>query len=105
MAQIFISYRRAESSSTTGRIHDRLAQAFGKDNVFKDVDDIPIGRDFRGILRQASANCKVMLVIIGPTWLNVQKNGIRRLDDPNDFVRLEVETGLQSDDILVVPIL
>jgi len=55
---------------TTGRIHDKLVQTFGKENVFKDVDDIRIGQGFRGVLRQEASNCKVMLVIIGPNWLN-----------------------------------
>ena len=105
MARIFISYRRADSRVITGRIHDRLAQAFDKNSIFKDVDNIPIGRDFRVILHQESSNCQVMLVIIGPNWLNAEQQGKRRLDDPDDFVRLEVETGLQSENVLVVPIL
>lgn len=71
-----------------------------------DVDDIPAGVDFRGVLREATAKCDVMLVIIGKSWLNISdKAGKRRLDDPNDFVRLEVETGLQRDRIPVIPVL
>lgn len=52
MAQIFISYRRFDSTAITGRIYDRLRQEFGKDAIFKDVDNIPAGRDFRGVLRE-----------------------------------------------------
>jgi formylglycine-generating enzyme required for sulfatase activity len=106
MARIFISYRRADSRLVTNRIYDRLVQALGKKNVFKDVDNIPPGRDFRGVLREATANCEIMLVVIGPQWLDIRDSaGNRRLDDPNDFVRLEVETGLQRDGILVIPLL
>ncbi|MEP7292640.1 MAG: toll/interleukin-1 receptor domain-containing protein, partial [Chloroflexota bacterium] len=106
MPRIFLSYRRADSRLVSNRIYDRLVAAFGKQNVFKDVDNIPPGRDFRGVLREATAECQVMLVVIGPNWVNVtDANGNRRLDDPNDFVRIEVETGLQRDGILVIPVL
>ena len=106
MMNIFISYRRADSSAHAGRIYDRLVDAFGRDNVFKDVDDIPLGKDFRGILREAVAKCDVALVIIGPRWVSIQdEDGKRRLDNPGDFVRIEVESALQRDSCLVVPIL
>lgn len=106
MTNIFISYRRADSEWITSRIYDRLVTAFGKKNVFKDVDSLKLGGDFRGKLKEATARCDVMLVIIGPVWLTVMdKNGGRRLDNPDDFVRLEVETGLQRDGILVIPVL
>ncbi|MEM9953556.1 MAG: SUMF1/EgtB/PvdO family nonheme iron enzyme [Chloroflexota bacterium] len=106
MSKIFISYRRKDSRLVTNRIYDRFRDAFGKDYVFKDVDTIPAGRDFRGVLREATAQCEVMLVIIGPDWLTItDKAGNRRLDKLNDFVRLEVETGLQRDDKLVIPVL
>lgn len=106
MARIFISYRRADSRLVTNRIYDRLKAAFGKKNIFKDVDNIPMGYDFRGVLREATSDCDVMLVIIGPNWLTVTDDeGNRRLDDPEDFVRLEIETGLQRDGTLVVPLL
>lgn len=106
MARIFISYRRADSRLVANRIYDRLVQAFGEKSVFKDVDNIPPGRDFRGVLREATANCEVMLVIIGPQWVDIRDSaGNRRLDSLNDFVRLEVESGLQRDGTLVIPIL
>lgn len=69
MARIFVSYRRADSRLVTNRIYDRLRGAFGKHDVFKDVDNIPPGKDFRGVLREATANCQIMLVIIGPKWV------------------------------------
>ena len=106
MAQIFISYRRVDSNAITSRIYDRFVAAFGKNNVFKDVDNIPLGRDFRGVLRVATAQCQVMIVVIGPDWVNAKDaSGNRRLENPDDFVRIEVEAGLQRDEILVIPLL
>jgi hypothetical protein len=106
MPSIFISYRRSDSNVISGRIYDRLKAAFGAKNIFKDIDNIPLGKDFRGVLREATANCSVMLVIIGPNWITATDNqGYRRLHNPNDFVRLEVETGLQRDSALVIPVL
>ncbi len=105
MPSIFISYRRADSISITGRIYDRLVAAFGEKRVFKDVDDIPIGADFRRVLQNEVGACDVLLVIIGQRWLNVTDDeGDRRLDDPDDFVRIEVEYGLQRDDLIVIPV-
>jgi CheY-like chemotaxis protein len=107
MSKIFISYRRADSRKDAGRIYDRLVEAFGKENVFKDVDNIPMGTDFRGVLREAVAQCKVQLVIIGKSWLTITDENInQRLHNPSDFVRIEVETALQrSDSCIVIPVL
>lgn len=104
MAKIFISYRRADSRTISGRIYDRLTAAFGKDEIFKDIDKIPPGKDFRGVLKEAVSDCKVMLVIIDKQWVDITNDtGNRRRDDPGDFVRIEVETGLQRDSALVIP--
>jgi len=110
MPRIFISYRRADSQDYTERIHDRLVQAFGKENVFLDVDDgyIPSGSDFATVLREAVRKCDVLLVIMGPDWLDIRESAnhdLRRLDNPEDFVRIEVETGLQNASTLVIPVL
>jgi ABC-type branched-subunit amino acid transport system substrate-binding protein len=106
MSRIFISYRRSDSITITGRIHDRLVIEFSDDAVFKDVDDIPLGADFRTVLDHEVGRCAVQLVIIGPEWLNaVDPSGQRRLDDPDDFVRIEVEAGLRRDEVLVIPVL
>jgi hypothetical protein len=101
---IFISYRRFDSQDVTGRIYDSLTTRFPKESVFKDVHSIPLGvpfpEYFQGRLRRARA----VLVVIGPTWLTVvDANGRRRLDDPNDFVRVEVETALRSG-VLTIPV-
>ncbi|MBN2304323.1 MAG: SUMF1/EgtB/PvdO family nonheme iron enzyme [Anaerolineae bacterium] len=107
MPHIFISYRRTDSEVIAGRIYDRLSHraAFGAEQVFKDVDDIPFGVDFRDHIDRAVATNDAILVIIGPQWLAVtDKQGHRRLDDPKDFVRIEVETALKRGN-LVVPVL
>jgi len=106
MPKIFISYRRADSTTISGRIYDRLIAAFGKENVFKDVDNIPFGSDFRGVLAEAVSDCDVLLAVIGQKWLTVtDEGGNRRLDNPADFVRIEIETGLSRDRCLVIPVL
>ena len=106
MPKIFISYRRADSRKDAGRIYDRLIEAFGKENVFKDVDSIPLGKDFQGILREAVAQCDVQLAIIGKQWLTIKDtHGDRRLDNPSDFVRIEIESALQRDSCRVIPII
>jgi hypothetical protein len=102
---VFICYRREDAPATTGRIYDHLVQSFGAGSVFKDVDSIPIGTDFpshiQHILRQATAQ----VVIIGPHWLDIRDEaGRSRLQNPGDFVRQEIETGLASG-IPVIPVL
>ena len=102
---IFISYRRSDSITEAGRIYDRLVSAFGSEYIFKDVDNIPYGADFVDYLDQAVGQCDVFLPLIGPTWLGTtDANGNRRLDDPHDFVRIEIASALRRD-ILVVPLL
>ncbi len=105
MSGIFISYRRSDSPDATGRIYDRLVGAFGKPQVFKDVDSIPLGRDFRGHLNDIVGDCGVMLAVMGPHWTQARNPaGQRRLEDADDFVRIELETALARD-IPVVPVL
>jgi eukaryotic-like serine/threonine-protein kinase len=105
LSGIFISYRRSDSPDATGRIYDRLVAEFGKAQVFKDVDSIPLGQDFRGHLNTIVSECGVMLAIIGPRWTDASsKAGQRRLEDPDDFVRIELEAALARD-IPVVPVL
>jgi len=102
---IFLSYRRSDSHDVTGRIYDRLAGHFGRDVVFKDVDSIPFGDDFRTHLNQGVGRCLVLVAVIGPTWLDVSEaDGQRRVDNPNDWVRVELETALGRG-IPVIPLL
>lgn len=106
MPSIFISYRRLDSHADAGRIYDRLVTHFGKASVFKDVDDIPPGVDFRDYLNRTLNQCSVVLAVIGPTWLTAtDEQGQRRLDNPTDWVRVEIEEALQREDMLVVPLL
>ncbi len=103
--KIFISYRRDDSSDVTGRIYDRLVNTYGKESVYKDVDSIPFGVDFRKHLKTMIDQCDVMLVVIGNYWLTIaETGGQRRLENPADFVRIEIEVGLQRD-IPIVPLL
>jgi len=104
MPKVFVSYRRHESQDVTGRICDRLQQALPKTDIFRDVDSIPMGQDFRKVLESAVSGCDVVLVVIGPTWTSAAVEGRRRLEDPNDYVRIEVETALKRA-IPVVPLL
>jgi hypothetical protein len=102
---IFISYRREDTADVSGRIYDRLTAHFGTDAVFKDVDNIPLGVNFEIYLRDILEHCSVMLVVIGSMWLDVtDDSGRRRLDLPEDFVRLEVMAALERD-IPIVPLL
>jgi Flp pilus assembly protein TadD len=105
MSKIFISYRRDDSADVSGRLYDRLALQFGKDRLFKDVDNIPLGEDFLGVLRTEIEQSDVMLVIIGRQWLTVKDaRGRQRLASPDDPVRIEVETALTRG-IPVIPVL
>ena len=104
MPKLFISYRREDSIGLAGRIYDRLSTHFGQQSVFIDVDTIPIGVDFRVHLSDAVSQCDVLVAIIGEKWLTVSQNGHRRLDDPRDLVRIEIETALQRG-IPVIPVL
>jgi len=130
MSFIFISYRRSDSQDVSGRIFDnlerhldrrlqeyrekngsskassKLSKLTGRALLYKDVDNIPPGVDFRHHIRQALNNCKVLLAIIGPTWLDVaDAQGRKRLEDPNDWVRIEIEEALRHDHILLIPLL
>jgi formylglycine-generating enzyme required for sulfatase activity len=104
MSQVFISYRRDDSADVTGRIYEHLARKYGRDNVFKD-DAIPLGVDFRAFLDEKVGGCRVLLAVIGRDWLRIAgPSGGRRLDDPRDFVRLEIEAALGRG-IPVIPVL
>jgi uncharacterized membrane protein YhaH (DUF805 family) len=103
--RIFISYRRGDSQGATGRLFDRLLQHFDHTEVFMDVDDIEPGVDFVQALDEQVANCTAFIAVIGPDWLTARDHADRRrLDDPNDYVRLEIESALKRD-IRVIPVL
>lgn len=103
--KIFVSYRREDSADAVGRIYDWLLQRFGEGTVFKDVDSIPLGVDFRKSIDQAVSNATVLLVIIGRTWLSVSgSKNERKIDSPSDFVRIEIATALRRG-IPTIPLL
>jgi TIR domain len=103
--RIFISYRREESAYPAGWLFDRLVQHFGRGQVFKDLDSIQLGDDFVEVITAAVASCDVLLALIGDRWLTLTgPDGRRRLDDPDDFVRLEIEAALNRN-VRVIPVL
>jgi hypothetical protein len=103
-ANIFISYRRGDSAGHAGRLFDHLSGRFPS-RVFMDVDTIEPGIDFIDVIEQAVGCCEVLIVMIGDDWLHATDvEGRRRLDHPNDFVRLEIATALQRD-VRVIPVL
>jgi hypothetical protein len=105
MAAVFISYRRGDSAGYAGRLMDRLKTELGRDVLFMDVDAIPLGTNFEKVLHEEVAKCAVLLAVIGPNWSDARgENGKRRLDDPNDFVRIEIAAALKRK-IPVIPIL
>jgi eukaryotic-like serine/threonine-protein kinase len=102
---VFISYRRQDAAFPAGWLYEQLANTFGESYVFKDVDSIRPGEDFVDVITTAVRSCHTMLVVIGPKWLNmVDKRGARRIDDPDDFIRLELETAV-SHGLQIIPIL
>lgn len=99
---LFVSYRRDDSAPYAGRIRDHLITEF---EVFMDVDSVPLGRKFGHILRDAVEKCHVLLPIIGPRWLDTcDEQGNRRLNNKDDWVRIELAAALQRG-IPLVPIL
>ena len=105
MARIFISYRRDDSGGWAGRLYDRLSQYFGRDHVFMDIDTIEPGLDFAEVIEQAVGSCDALVALIGKQWLTItDASGRRRLENPEDFVRLEIATALARN-IRVIPAL
>lgn len=105
MPRLFISYRRDEAAYVAAMLAQRLRSTFGDEAVYIDVDTIPLGVDFRDHIRSAVGRCDVLLAVIGRQWLQARDAaGRRRLDDPADFVRLEIEAALARS-IPVVPVL
>jgi TIR domain-containing protein len=102
---IFLSYRRSDSADIAGRIYDRLLQKYNRDMIFKDVDSIPLGIDFKEYLDKKVGECDVLLAIIGDHWSDAtDSSGEKRLNDPSDFVRIEIESALERG-IPVIPLL
>ncbi|MBL9136651.1 MAG: tandem-95 repeat protein [Verrucomicrobiales bacterium] len=105
MASVMISYRRGDSAAFAGRLYDRLLEEFGRDVVFRDLESIEPGLDFAEALQRVLGRCDAVIVVVGKDWTSVTApDGRRRLDIPEDWVRLEVATALERG-IRVIPFL
>ncbi|MGH1486028.1 MAG: toll/interleukin-1 receptor domain-containing protein [Cellvibrionaceae bacterium] len=105
MSGIFISYRRADASAVAYRLSDELQRIFGEQSLFLDVESIAPGLPFADAIQQSLNQCSVVLIIIGPEWIDAaHEEGGRRLDDENDWVRKEVNLALNSN-VRVIPVL
>jgi uncharacterized membrane protein YhaH (DUF805 family) len=103
--RIFINYRREINAAAAGRLYDRLDQHFDHERLFMDVDGIEPGVDFVKELDDQVARCSAFIAVIGPGWTDLKNaEGQRRLDQPNDYVRIEIELALKRD-IRVIPVL
>ena len=108
MSKIFISYRRHNSRPVATLIYEPLARhfeaKFGAGAVFMDVHGIPLGVNFRGYINEQVASAELLLALVADRWLTaVDEHGARRIDSPNDFVRIEIEAALKRG-IPVVPV-
>jgi hypothetical protein len=101
---VFLSYRRSDSAEAAGRLYDHLEQRLGRRGVFKDVDSIPFGEDFRAYIEERIRTCRAVLVLIGEGWLTAENQAGRRLDDPADYVRMEIAAALRAG-CDVIPVL
>jgi hypothetical protein len=99
---IFVSYRRDDSSGHAGRLADRLVEHFGRNRIFMDIDTIEPGEDFVTVIENAVSSCEILIAVIGQKWLSGSGSG--QLDNPNNFVRLEIATALRRN-IRVIPVL
>jgi len=103
---IFLNYRRDQSEWPTGRLHDRLVEVFGRGRIFTDIDSIPPGQDFTEVLEAAVGSCRVLLAVIGRDWTKaLDEGGRRRLENPHDWVRIEIESALRRPGVRVIPVL
>jgi TonB family protein len=106
-SQIFLSYRREDSIAHVNALFPPLRERFGRDRVFKDTDNIAPGEDFIAVIEAQLKQCSVFLPVIGKHWLTAGKPNAntRRLDDDQDYLRVEIATALRDDRILVIPVL
>jgi hypothetical protein len=105
MAHTFISYRREDSAGYAGRLRESLERRLGDDAVFRDVDTLQPGQDFVDAIMARLRECRVFIALIGREWLDARDGaGRRRLDQPHDYVRLEIASALGRPDLLVVPV-
>ena len=106
-SRIFISYRREDAIAHVNALFTPLRNRFGEERVFKDTDNIAPGQDFTKVIQSQLKTCSVLLAVIGKHWVSAKKGNsdIRRIDDPHDYLRVEIVTALKNDSVLVIPIL
>jgi tetratricopeptide (TPR) repeat protein len=105
MPKVFISYRRDDSAYAAHAIYGKLENLFGPTSIVFDVDTIPLEINFAEYIEEQVSSCDVMLAIIGDKWLDSREgDGSRRIDNPNDFVRIEIQSAIQRN-IPLVPVL
>ena len=102
--KIFSNYRRDDSASHALAVAGYLGNTFGTRNIFIDIGNMLAGQKFENVLEDKLGQCKVMLAIIGPNWVDARDGGSRRIDNPEDWVRLEIERALARK-IPVIPVL
>ena len=105
MSGVFISYRRSDSRGSAGRIYDNLSEHLGRDRVFRDLDALEPGAEYAGAIETFVRSCDAVVVVMGNQWLEARdERGQRRIDDPSDLVRREIEAALAQSK-LVIPVL
>ena len=104
MPKIAISYRRSDSRAMVGRIFDHLAERYGSEEIFLDIDAIPYGRNFRDHIDSILQQCAVLIAVIGQHWTGVRADGAARIFDQEDPVRIEVQTALTRK-TRIIPVL
>src|SRR5215510_2364408 len=102
--RIFISYRRSDSAAIVGHIYERLAARYKAESVFRDINKMPLGKNFYDHIKEELSGCDVVLVVVGPQWLAIDAQGHSRIQQSDDPVRLEVEAALQSG-ATVIPVM
>src|ERR687897_2239906 len=103
--RVFISYRRDESAGYAGWIADSFEEYFGEDKVFRDIDSLEPGLDFSEAIERALESSEVLVAVIGRNWSTATDTaGHKRLENPDDYVRVEIATALQRN-IRVIPLL
>jgi hypothetical protein len=101
---VFISYRRGDGAGYAMVLNERLVRHFGPSRVFRDIDDLGPGTNFVARIESAIGSCAVVVALMGTNWAGVQSDGRRRLDDPNDFLRLEIVSAIQLG-VRIIPVL
>ena len=103
--EIFLSYRRSDTRATSGRIYDRLVGTFPHEKIFKDIDSLVPGTNFVREIERWVGSCSVFVAVIGEGWVNaLDEDGERRLDNPRDFVRIEIAEALVRQ-VPLIPVL